>query len=90
MAVTNSKRKSTEERAANRERIAQDKARSRRWEERRRKEKTVRGTATNTAITAVAVTNNTNEESSVLNDFIARQLVLLQELSEIDTAIEVI
>ena len=55
-----------------------------------RKEKTVRGTAINTTITAVAVTNNTNEKSSVLNDLIARRLALLQELSEIDTAIEVI
>ena len=89
MAVTSSKGKSIEERAANRERIAQDKARARRWAERRRKEKTVRAIPANTTITAVAVPCNTNEKSSVLNDLIARRVALLQELSEIDTAIEV-
>ena len=89
MAVTKPKGKSTEERAANRVRIAQDKARARRWAE-RRKEKTVRAIPTNTAITAVAVPCDTNEKSSVLTDLLARRAALLQELSEIDTALEVI
>lgn len=89
MTVTQQKGKSTEEKRANRVRIAQDKARARRWAE-RRKEKTVRAIPANTAITAVAVPCNTNEKSSVLNDLLARQTALLQELSEIDTALEVI
>ena len=89
MTVTQRKGKSTEEKQANRARIAQDKARARRWAE-RRKEKTVRAIPTNTAITAVAVPCNTNEKFSVLNDLLARRAALLQELSEIDTALEVI
>ena len=89
MTVTQRKGKSTEEKQANRARIAQDKARARRWAE-RRKEKTVRAIPTNTAITAVAVPCDTNEKSSVLNDLLARRAALLQELSEIDTALEVI
>ena len=89
MTVTQRKGKSTEEKRANRARIAQDKARARRWAE-RRKEKTVRAIPTNTAITAVAVPCNTNEKSSVLNDLLARRAALLQELSKIDTALEVI
>jgi hypothetical protein len=78
-----------EEKRANRARIAQYKARARRWAE-RRKEKTVRAIPTNTAITAVAVPCDTNEKSSVLTDLLARRAALLQELSEIDTALEVI
>ena len=89
MIVTQQKVKSTEEKRANRVRIAQDKARARRWAE-RRKEKTVRAIPTNTAITAVAVPCDTNEKSSVLADLLARRAALLQELSEIDTALEVI
>ena len=89
MTVTQRKGKSTEEKQANRARIAQDKARARRWAE-RRKEKTVRAIPTNTAITAVAVPCDTNEKSSVLTDLLARRAALLQELSEIDTALEVI
>ena len=89
MTVTQRKGKSPEEKQANRLRIAQDKARARRWAE-RRKEKTVRAIPTNTAITAVAVPCETNEKSSVLADLLARRAALLQELSEIDTALEVI
>ena len=89
MTVTQRKGKSTEQKQANRARIAQDKARARRWAE-RRKEKTVRAIPTNTAITAVAVPCDTNEKSSVLTDLLARRAALLQELSEIDTALEVI
>ena len=89
MAVTQQKGKSTEEKRANQVRIAQDNARAQRWAE-RRKEKTVRAIPTNTAITAVAVPCETNEKSSVLADLLARRAALLQELSEIDTALEVI
>ena len=89
MTVTQQKGKSTEEKIANQVRIAQDKARARRWAE-RRKEKTVRAIPTNTAITAVAIPCDTNKKSSVLTDLLARRAALLQELSEIDTALEVI
>ena len=72
MTVTQRKGKSPEEKQANRLRIAQDKARARRWAEQRRKEKTICVIPTDTPITAVAVPSNTNEKSSVLNDLIAR------------------
>ena len=90
MAVTQQKGKYIKEKAANQVRIAQDKDRARRWAERKRKEKAVHAIPTDTSIAAVAVPCNTNEKSSVLNDLIACRVALLQELFEIDTAIEVI
>ena len=81
MTVTQRKGKSTEEKQANRLRIAQDKARARRWAE-RRKEKTVRAIPTNTAITAVAVPCDTNEKSSVLTDLLARRAALPCDTNE--------
>ena len=88
MAVKNGKQ-TPEEKAALCIRIAEDKARSRRWYERRRESNTLAKLPTEEC-TLTAVAETKKEHRQVLQDLPVKRLALRKELSERDIAIEVI
>ena len=88
MVVTNVKR-TPEEKAALRIRIAQDKARARRWYKRRKERNAlVKLPTEECTFTIVAVT--TNEPRQVLKELLVNRLALRKESLELDIAIEII
>ena len=81
-----------EEKQALRERITQDKARARRWAE-QRKERNALAILPTTRCTVTAITVSTQELQAndlVFQELLKKRLALVQELSELDIAIEVI
>ena len=105
MVVTSKPKRTAEEKIRQRKRIAQDKARARRWAEQRRngrnartilptREPTIRAVAVphqEPTLTAVEVpSQHTQENSRLLQDLFTRRSSILQELSEIAITIEAI
>ena len=94
MVVTSKLSKRTAaEKILQRKRIAQDKARARHWVERRRKENDSRAilpTAETTVIAIAVPSQDSQENSRVLQDLLTRRSALLLKLSELDIVIKVI